>query len=197
MYLGGFTAHPSCVSADLPPYLPARSMPRTLTSLLGLMDWIVSQALFIAMMPPLPMPTTRTSTSISSGSPTSGFAGGIWNALTAEASDPPATRASCRACLMAIFTALLVDVAPAMASTAMDWLSMMRGNMRSLTFASMTSVSPWANLSSGTSILRIDVSFTVMVTGSSQICQYPLAAPVYLPGFILTTVEEEMPMASL
>ena len=72
---------------------------------------------------------------------------------------------------MASFTALLDAVAPVMASTAMDWLSMMRGNMRSFTLWRMTSDSPWAKRSSGVSILRIDDSFTVTVTGSSQICQ--------------------------
>ena len=130
-----------------------------------------SQARFMAMMPPVPMPTTHTSTSMVSGSPGSGFSGATWKALTAWGFEPPASRASFRAWVMADFTALLEAVAPVTASTATDWFSMMRGNSRSFTLCRMTSVSPCWKRSSGTSIFKMERSFTVMVTGKSQVCQ--------------------------
>ncbi len=79
-----------------------------------------SQARFMAMMPPVPMPTTHTSTSMVSGSEGSGFSGATWKALTAWGFEPPASRASFRAWVMADFTALLEAVAPVTASTATD-----------------------------------------------------------------------------
>ena len=53
---------------------------------------------------------------------------GVRKAVMAAALDPPATSACSRQSRAAVSTALLVAVAPVIASTPTDWFSTMRGS---------------------------------------------------------------------
>ncbi len=79
-----------------------------------------------AEMPAAPMPTTSTSTSMVSSASVLGS--GVRKAVMAAALDPPATSACSRQSRAAVSTALLVAVAPVIASTPTDWFSRMRGS---------------------------------------------------------------------
>ena len=106
------------------------------------------------------MPMTSTWVSMVSSPPFLGTS--TWKADTAEASEPPATRASSRAVLVAALMALEDTVAPVMESTVMDWFSIIRGIILSMAAWRMVGVSEVFSVS--TVMERISVSDTSTVT---------------------------------
>ena len=91
------------------------------------------------------------------------------NAAMAEGLEPPATSACVRQSRAPVSTALLVEVAPVIASTPTDWFSRIRGIRKRLTERIIATESRLPSKDTS----RMLVSSTVIVTVIGEICWKP------------------------